>query len=101
MPSKPIQVKVETAAVLVKPEPQPTNIPSVTAPVKMRILNEEGHDVFELLSDSDSDAGRDSDLEVTDALIRGASRSSSPVPQALPDINGMYIYFWPISTAQY
>ncbi|KAJ6579022.1 hypothetical protein B0H10DRAFT_2443543 [Mycena sp. CBHHK59/15] len=46
----------------------------------MRTLNEDGQEVFELLSDSEADTdGRDSDLEVMEALHR-TSRSSSTIP---------------------
>jgi hypothetical protein len=46
----------------------------------MRTTNHGGHEIIELLSDSESD-GAESDLEVTDVLMQGASRSSSPIPQ--------------------
>ena len=58
---------------------------NVHAPVKMRTLNEGGHEVFELCSNSDSDAGYDSDVDV---LTRGASRSSSPFRPGPLDANG-------------
>ncbi|KAJ7877196.1 hypothetical protein B0H13DRAFT_2668463 [Mycena leptocephala] len=45
----------------------------------MHTLNDGGHEIIELLSDSESD-GADFDLEVTDILMHGASRSSSPIP---------------------
>ncbi|KAJ6613945.1 hypothetical protein B0H10DRAFT_2046774 [Mycena sp. CBHHK59/15] len=75
-----IHVKIEAPqpsahpapAILVKAEP---------GAVKMRTLNEGGHDVFELLSDSEPETlDHDSDLEVSAALIRTASRSSSVIP---------------------
>lgn len=92
-PSAPVRVSVEAPAILVKLEAQTTGIPSIHAPVhgpvKMRTLNEGGHEVFELCSDSDSDAGHDSDVEVTDALTHGASRSSSPFHPGPLDANGM------------
>ncbi|KAJ7812281.1 hypothetical protein B0H13DRAFT_2294411 [Mycena leptocephala] len=45
----------------------------------MHTLNDGGHEIIELLSDSESD-GAEFDLEVTDILMHGASRSSSPIP---------------------
>ncbi|KAJ7867305.1 hypothetical protein B0H13DRAFT_2281228 [Mycena leptocephala] len=55
-------------------------IPPSHAPIKTRTLNAGGHEIIELLSDSESD-GAESDLEVTDVLMHGSSRSSSPVSQ--------------------
>ncbi|KAJ7834316.1 hypothetical protein B0H13DRAFT_2678663 [Mycena leptocephala] len=84
-PSNPIHVKTETnppsvpppPAFLVKREPVSVAIPPS---IKMRTTNHGGHEIIELLSDSESD-GAESDLEVTDVLMQGASRSSSPIPQ--------------------
>ncbi|KAJ6591397.1 hypothetical protein B0H10DRAFT_1960790 [Mycena sp. CBHHK59/15] len=83
--SDPIRVKIEATATpasasLVKAEPQVISIPQSPAQIKMRTLNEDGQEVFELLSDSEADTdGRDSDLEVMEALQR-TSRSSSTIP---------------------
>ncbi|KAJ7792780.1 hypothetical protein B0H13DRAFT_2393893 [Mycena leptocephala] len=90
LPSNPVHVKIEANPPLVPP-PTPVSVklevgliailPS-HAPVKTRTLNAGGHEIIELLSDSESD-GAESDLEVTDVLMHGASRSSSPVSQQL------------------
>ncbi|KAJ6583757.1 hypothetical protein B0H10DRAFT_2234731 [Mycena sp. CBHHK59/15] len=83
--SDPVRVKIEATATpasasLVKAEPQVISIPQSPAQIKMRTLNEDGQEVFELLSDSEADTdGRDSDLEVMEALHR-TSRSSSTIP---------------------
>ncbi|KAJ6602957.1 hypothetical protein B0H10DRAFT_2230061 [Mycena sp. CBHHK59/15] len=83
--SDPVRVKIEATATpasasLVKAEPQVISIPQSPAQIKMRTLNEDGQEVFELLSDSEADTdGRDSDLEVMEALQR-TSRSSSTIP---------------------
>ncbi|KAJ6567871.1 hypothetical protein B0H10DRAFT_2444751 [Mycena sp. CBHHK59/15] len=80
-----VRVKIEATATpasasLVKAEPQVISIPQSPAQMKMRTLNEDGQEVFELLSDSEADTdGRDSDLEVMEALQR-TSRSSSTIP---------------------
>ncbi|KAJ6580328.1 hypothetical protein B0H10DRAFT_2443268 [Mycena sp. CBHHK59/15] len=85
-----IHVKIEAPqpsahpapAILVKAESQSTGLPcKIPGAVKMRTLNEGGHDVFELLSDSEPETlDHDSDLEVSAALIRTASHSSSVIP---------------------
>ncbi|KAJ6597312.1 hypothetical protein B0H10DRAFT_1959905 [Mycena sp. CBHHK59/15] len=83
--SDPVRVKIEAMATpasasLVKAEPQVISIPQSPAQIKMRTLNEDSQEVFELLSDSEADTdGRDSDLEVMEALQR-TSRSSSTIP---------------------
>ncbi|KAJ7441374.1 hypothetical protein B0H11DRAFT_1932979 [Mycena galericulata] len=72
----PVHIKIESA---------PLSVPPLSVDIKMRALNEDGREVFELLSDSELDAGEpDSDLEVIDALQR-ASRPSSMIP--LTDAN--------------
>ncbi|KAJ6530760.1 hypothetical protein B0H19DRAFT_1328025 [Mycena capillaripes] len=54
---------------------------TVVDPVRTRTLREGDRDIVEILSDSDEDGADDSDFEVSQALIRGASRSSSvPAP---------------------
>ncbi|KAF8145007.1 hypothetical protein K438DRAFT_1782321 [Mycena galopus ATCC 62051] len=50
----------------------------------MRALTEDGHEVFELLSDSDAEEDLNSDLEVIEALRR-TSRSSSVIAPSIPD----------------
>ncbi|KAJ7817561.1 hypothetical protein B0H13DRAFT_1922857 [Mycena leptocephala] len=90
LPSNPAHVKIEANPPLVPP-PTAVSIklevgliailPS-HAPIKTRTLNAGGHEIIELLSDSESDSA-ESDLEVTDVLMHGASRSSSPVSQQL------------------
>jgi hypothetical protein len=89
-----VRVKIETVPLLVplpttasiKLEPGSTSIPPSHAPIKMRTLNDGGHEIIELLSDSEDVAK--SDLEGTNVLIRGASRSSSPIPK-LPGAIGV------------
>ncbi|KAJ7831666.1 hypothetical protein B0H13DRAFT_2289225 [Mycena leptocephala] len=90
LPSNPVHVKIEANPPLVPP-PTPVSvklevgliaIPPSHAPVKTHTLNTGGHEIIEPLSDSESD-GAESDLEVTDVLMHGASRSSSPISQQL------------------
>jgi hypothetical protein len=103
-PSNLVHVKIETnppsvpppTAFLVKLEPVSMAIPHPHAPIKMRTLNDGGHEIIELLSDSESD-GAESGLEVTDVLMHGASRSSSPIPQRLLseiDVYELTTYNW-------
>ncbi|KAJ6597450.1 hypothetical protein B0H10DRAFT_2325734 [Mycena sp. CBHHK59/15] len=75
--SDPVRVKIEATAT-----PASASLVKAESPaqIKMRTLNEDGQEVFELLSDSEADTdGRDSDLEVMEALHR-TSRSSSTIP---------------------
>ncbi|KAJ7730603.1 hypothetical protein DFH07DRAFT_969111 [Mycena maculata] len=82
----PVRVKIEATPLTVAPgsaavvmEAQAISVPA-PADIKMCALNEDGQEVFELLSDSEPDAdGPDLDLEVIDALQR-MSRSSSAIP---------------------
>jgi hypothetical protein len=88
-PSAPVPVKIEVTplsmapvrATVIKAEPQAISVPvQASVDIKMRALNEDGREVFELLSDSEPDADNpDSDLEVINALQR-TSRSSSAAP---------------------
>ncbi|KAJ7815126.1 hypothetical protein B0H13DRAFT_2293478 [Mycena leptocephala] len=84
-PSNPIHVKPETNPPSVPPPPacsvkgEPVSV-AIPPSIKMRTTNHGGHEIIELLSDSESD-GAESDFEVTDVLMQGASRSSSPIPQ--------------------
>jgi hypothetical protein len=96
LPSNPVHIKIEANPLLVPPptavsvklEVGLIAIPPSHAPIKTRTLNASGHEIIELLSDSESD-GAESDLEVTDVLMHGASRSSSPVSQqVLGEIGG-------------
>ncbi|KAJ7465327.1 hypothetical protein B0H11DRAFT_2307912 [Mycena galericulata] len=89
----PVRIKVEAAppsvspgtAPVVKTEPQAINVPTqLSVDIKMRALNEDGREVFELLSDSEPADDHDSDLEVIDAL-QHASRSSSAIPMTDTD----------------
>ncbi|KAJ6608663.1 hypothetical protein B0H10DRAFT_1955216 [Mycena sp. CBHHK59/15] len=60
---------------LIKQEPQSTVVPcNLPGSVKMRTLNKGGQEVLEIVFDSEID---DSDIEVSEVLIRTASRSSS------------------------
>ncbi|KAJ7229683.1 hypothetical protein B0H12DRAFT_1077400 [Mycena haematopus] len=86
----PVCVKIEAipssvpteSAVCVKTEPRVPSLPESSVDIKMRTLNENGREVFQLLSDSETDSDdRDSDLEVIDVL-RPPSRSSSGIPQS-------------------
>ncbi|KAJ7189141.1 hypothetical protein C8R46DRAFT_1184332 [Mycena filopes] len=66
-------VKIEPqtfAAFSIKTEPLPPSLRTVSTPVQLRTLQENGHDVFELI-DSDSD------VEVTAADTRPSSRAST------------------------
>ncbi|KAJ7112587.1 hypothetical protein C8R44DRAFT_797656 [Mycena epipterygia] len=57
-----------------------------TAPaVKMRTVNEGDREIIELLSDSELDPTDNSDVEVSEELMRAASRSSSVLPAT--DVN--------------
>ncbi|KAJ7922381.1 hypothetical protein B0H13DRAFT_2655645 [Mycena leptocephala] len=88
-PSAPVPVKIEVTplsmapvrATVIKAEPQAISVPvQASVDIKMGALNEDGREVFELLSDSEPDADNpDSDLEVINALQR-TSRSSSAAP---------------------
>ncbi|KAJ7467353.1 hypothetical protein B0H11DRAFT_2046863 [Mycena galericulata] len=85
----PAHIKIESTPLSVLPgppsvvklEPHAISVPApLSDDIKMRALNEDGREVFELLSDSEPDADEpDSDLEVIDALQR-VSRSSSAIP---------------------
>ncbi|KAF8217297.1 hypothetical protein K438DRAFT_1954146 [Mycena galopus ATCC 62051] len=67
----------------VKAEPETLSL-HWSGDVKMRALTEDGHEVFELLSDSDAEEDLNSDLEVIEALRR-TSRSSSVIAPSIPD----------------
>ncbi|KAJ7829472.1 hypothetical protein B0H14DRAFT_2594030 [Mycena olivaceomarginata] len=89
-PSGPVFVKTEAPAppvipVFVKLEPEPVDLKHGSGDIKLRTLNEDGHEVFELLSDSDDACDdHDSDEEVIEAL-RHTSRSSSAIPPSIAD----------------
>ncbi|KAJ6574171.1 hypothetical protein B0H19DRAFT_1253912 [Mycena capillaripes] len=76
----PVRVKIEAIPPLVMLGPEPEAGASAT--IKMRTLEEDGREIFELLSDSEEPEidDQDSDLEVIEAL---KYRSSSAIP--LPD----------------
>ncbi|KAJ7120746.1 hypothetical protein C8R43DRAFT_1034075 [Mycena crocata] len=89
-----IRVKIEDSGRSLPPPNAPTVAVKTEAPVpsisassavpRVLVLYEGGQEVLELLSDSDADDG-DSDIqEISEALIRGASRSSSvPAPEEM------------------
>ncbi|KAJ7723929.1 hypothetical protein B0H16DRAFT_331185 [Mycena metata] len=83
-----VRIKIEPPSAptpLVKMEPQ---VPDLPITVKVRTLNEAGKEVFEILSDSEPDVdGRDSDIEVVDAL-RPSSRASSVISSSYVDPGG-------------
>ena len=81
--------------VKVEPGDPPTSLPAVRVrlepaghdtapppdPVQTRLLQEDSHDVLEILSDSEPDDDPDdSDVEVSRSLMRVSSRSSSILP---------------------
>ncbi|KAJ7138486.1 hypothetical protein C8R43DRAFT_1109764 [Mycena crocata] len=90
-------VKIEDSAPVLRAPTLPTasvkteaSVPSISsvssATARVRICCEHGREVVELLSDSDADDG-DSDIqEISEALTRGASRSSSP-PRGMLDLD--------------
>ncbi|KAJ7670029.1 hypothetical protein DFH06DRAFT_1321054 [Mycena polygramma] len=89
----PTRVKLEAMAPFVTPEPagavktEPdgSTVPQAVPEIKLRALNENGQEVFELLSDSDSEPdAADSDVEVI-ATLQPNSRSSSVAPLTDPD----------------
>ncbi|KAJ7748883.1 hypothetical protein B0H16DRAFT_1847836 [Mycena metata] len=84
----PVRIKIEPPSAptpLVKMEPQ---VPDLPITVKVRTLNEAGKEVFEILSDSEPDVdGRDSDIEVVDAL-RPSSRASSVISSSYVNPGG-------------
>ncbi|KAF8120934.1 hypothetical protein K438DRAFT_2005604 [Mycena galopus ATCC 62051] len=86
--SGPVRVKTEAPVSLipafVKAEPEPVDLPHASGDIKLRTLNEDGHEIFELLSDSDAGEDHDSDQEVIEALRR-TSRSSSAIPPSVAD----------------
>ncbi|KAF8172216.1 hypothetical protein K438DRAFT_1981666 [Mycena galopus ATCC 62051] len=76
-PVLPLSVKAEPETISLRQPPQ-------SGDVKMRVLTEDGHEVLELLSDSDEDEDLNSDQEVIEALRR-TSRSSSILAPSIPD----------------
>ncbi|KAJ7749098.1 hypothetical protein B0H16DRAFT_1461275 [Mycena metata] len=75
-----IPVKIEPpnlSPISIKPEPQATSLPGpgVAKGVQLRTLIEGGHEVFELLSESEPEP--DSEVEVGTPPIRSSSRASS------------------------
>ncbi|KAJ6590944.1 hypothetical protein DFH09DRAFT_1073718 [Mycena vulgaris] len=85
--SDPIRVTIEATtpgpAVLVKPEPRVLSSLGSSVEIKMRALNEDGREMFELLSDSEpDDYNRDSELEVIEAPQHADDDSESEEPAA-------------------
>ncbi|KAJ6501024.1 hypothetical protein C8R47DRAFT_1317105 [Mycena vitilis] len=88
----PTRVKLEAIAPFiasepagaVKTEPDGSTVPHAVPEIKLRALNENGQEVFELLSDSDSEPDAESESEVI-ATLQPNSRSPSVVPLTDPD----------------
>jgi hypothetical protein len=82
-----------TPSFSVKSEPQPISLSRVSGAVKLRTLKQEGREILELISESEADdSDPDFDGEVTAALMRVSSRSSSTIAQS--DTMGMCIVFY-------
>ncbi|KAJ7833385.1 hypothetical protein B0H13DRAFT_1914606 [Mycena leptocephala] len=72
-----------TRTISVKSEPQLISLSRVCGAVKLRTLNQGGREILKLLSESEAeDSDPDCDVEVTAALMRTSSRSSSTIPQS-------------------
>ncbi|KAJ7933438.1 hypothetical protein B0H13DRAFT_2507098 [Mycena leptocephala] len=72
-----------TLTISVKSEPQLISLSRVSGAVKLRTLNQGGREILELISESEpEDSDPDCDVEVTAALMRTSSRSSSTIPQS-------------------
>ncbi|KAJ7912742.1 hypothetical protein B0H13DRAFT_2659938 [Mycena leptocephala] len=70
-----------TPSISVKSEPQPISLSRVFGTVKLRTLHQGGREILELISESEAeDSDTDSAIEVTEALTRVSSRSSSTIP---------------------
>ncbi|KAF8164446.1 hypothetical protein K438DRAFT_1984596 [Mycena galopus ATCC 62051] len=70
------------------PGPDITTLPD---PIRTHLLRENGQDVFEILSDSEpTNDAIDSDVEVSEVLLRPSSRSSSITPIGIELSNEMY-----------
>ncbi|KAJ7455399.1 hypothetical protein FB451DRAFT_1184196 [Mycena latifolia] len=72
-----VRVKIEAPApvISVKAEPEACGLPETSPHVKTRTSQEGGHEVIELLSDSEPErSAADSDLEVLEALQRGMTK---------------------------
>jgi hypothetical protein len=100
MSSDPIHARIETPhasgpntlTISVKSEPQLISLSRVSG-VKLRTLNQGGREILELNSEPEAeDSDPDCDVEVTAALMRTSSRSSSTIPQS--DAMGMHIVFY-------
>ncbi|KAJ6558975.1 hypothetical protein B0H10DRAFT_1967130 [Mycena sp. CBHHK59/15] len=81
-----IHVKIEpphpsvTPFISIKSEPDSTSVSGISG-VRLQTLNEGGQEIFELISDSEAkNSDPDSDVEVTAALMRPSSQSSSIIP---------------------
>ncbi|KAJ7882327.1 hypothetical protein B0H13DRAFT_2667388, partial [Mycena leptocephala] len=88
-----------TRTISVKSEPQLISLSRVCGAVKLRTLNQGGREILKLISESEAeDSDPDCDVEVTAALMRTSSRSSSTIPQSDamdtddrgPDEGGIY-----------
>ncbi|KAF8145556.1 hypothetical protein K438DRAFT_544359 [Mycena galopus ATCC 62051] len=91
------QIKVEALAPADFSVPQPAvktespgpDITTLPDPVRMRLLH--GHDILEILSDSEPENDPvDSDFEVSEVLLRASSRSSSITPIGIESSDEMY-----------
>jgi hypothetical protein len=98
MSPDPIHVRIETPHVSepntpsfsVKSELQSISLWRVSGAVKLRTLKQGGREILELISESEADGSDpDFDVEVTAALMRVSSRSSSTIAQS--DAMGMCI----------
>ncbi|KAJ6631823.1 hypothetical protein B0H10DRAFT_1937586 [Mycena sp. CBHHK59/15] len=90
----PPRVKLENPdlALAVGVKVEPGSKPAFTSKPVFRTRTEGGREIFEILSDSDSDPGSanngagvdfDSDFEVADALVRSSRSSSVPAPAGI------------------
>ncbi|KAJ6545260.1 hypothetical protein B0H19DRAFT_1266719 [Mycena capillaripes] len=85
--SDPVRFKIEpphasesiTPAISIKSEPPSTHLSSTSGAVKLRTLHEGGQEIFELI-DSEAENSDTDSVEVTAALMRPSSRSSSVHP---------------------
>ncbi|KAK7008311.1 hypothetical protein R3P38DRAFT_3280934 [Favolaschia claudopus] len=82
-PTAPVKSEPTTSDVIIKAEPTSSELASLSHsdPVRVKVHQEGGHDVLEILSDSEPDEPEpDSDIEVLRSLITSSSRSSSIPP---------------------
>ncbi|KAJ7932165.1 hypothetical protein B0H13DRAFT_1956661 [Mycena leptocephala] len=72
-----------TPSFSVKSEPQPISLSRGSGAVKLRTLKQGGREILELISESEAyGSDPDFDVEVTTALMRVSSRSSSTIAQS-------------------